>query len=290
MNNNSIKLIIVFFLFTNYLFAKTTYIYNNNQGKKDKRKFYEIEILKLSLEKTKEKYGEYELVPGPKMNLSRALQTIRDNTIENFILKSSASKKFTEEFAYSNFPIDRGVTGYRVSFISPKIKEKINKYNSLEKIKKLKIGQGVGWLDTNILLHNGFKVKTISSYDGIFYMVALNRVDLFPRGISEFLSEYNEFKNIENLDYDKTFLIYYPLPRFFFTNKLNEKAIKRIEEGLKIAYEDGSLDMVFNKYYKKSIDFLEIENRKLYEIENPLIKGLDKSYEKYIFNPYKGQN
>lgn len=280
------KFLIIIFILSSYLYSETTFVYNNIQNSKDKRKLYEIEILNLALSKTVPKYGEYKLIPSPKMNLKRAMQTIRTNEIKNFLLKMSITKEFMDEFAYSNFPVDRGVTGYRASFISPKLKNNLEQYDSLEKIKKLTIGQGVGWLDSDILKYNGFNVKEVSNYTGLFKMTALGRIDFFSRGINEVLGEYQSFNYIKDLDYDRTFILYYPLPRFFYSNKSNQKAVKRIEEGLILASNDGSLDKVFDKYYKKSIDFLNIENRRIYKLENPFLEGVDTSYEKYIFNPF----
>lgn len=267
--------------------SKTIFVYHDHDNDKDSRKLYEIDVLKLALEKTVKEYGDFSLVPSARMNIKRAILSLEQNSVKNFILKMSTTKKLMEELSYTNFPVDRGVLGYRVSFISPKMKEKIKDINTLDKLKKLKMAQGVGWLDTDILKYNGFNVKVISNYDSFFDMLSLNRIDLFSRGINEILGEYESFKNYKKLDHDRTFMLYYPLPRFFFAHKSNKKLIERIEKGLKIAYEDGSLDKLFDKYYKPSIEFLNLQDRKLYKIENPYLKDIDFSYEKYNYNPLK---
>lgn len=280
-------ILILFLLVPLYCFSKTVLTYHAHDNEKDTRKLYEIEVLELALDKTKEEYGDYELKPSHPMTTKRALQTLEENQIENFILKASATKKLTEQFSYTNFPVDRGVLGYRISFISPQMKDKIASINSIEDLKRLKIGQGVGWLDTDILKYNGFNVSEISNYDSFFYMITLNRLDLFSRGINEILGEYESYKHLKNLTHDETFAIYYPLPRFFFMHKSNEKIIKRVEKGLKLAYEDGSLDSLFKKYYQPSIDFVKLDKRKIYKIENPYIEGLDRSFEKYYYDVLK---
>lgn len=267
--------------------SQNIFVYHAPDNDKDTRKLYEVEVLKLALDKTIDEYGDYKLISSAKMNIKRAILTLQQNSIKNFILKMSATKEYMDELAYTKFPVDRGVLGYRVSFISPLMKERIKDINTLEELKKLSIGQGVGWLDTEILKYNGFNVKVISNYDGFFYMISLNRIDLFSRGVNEILSEYKSFSYIKELDYDRTFLLYYPLPRFFFAHKSNQKSIERIEKGLIIAFKDGSLDELFDKYYKPSIDFLELKDRKLYKLENPFLGNIDNSYEKYIYNVFK---
>lgn len=283
---NKIIFLIVF-LISQSVYAKTVFIYNNSiKGSNNVKVIYDYKVLKLSLDKTVKKYGEYDLIPAPNMNKKRAISTVKSNKIKNFIVKISVTKELLSELSYTNFPVDLGVTGYRVSFVSPKIKDKIYDYNTLDKLRTLKIGQGIGWLDVNILEYNGFKVETVSNYTGLIYMLTRNRFDLFPRGANELLGEYETYKHIKYVDYDKTFVLYYPLPRFFFTHKSNQKAIQRIEEGLKIAYEDGSLKEIFNEYFKKSMDFANLKNRKFYNLENPYLEGIDTSYEKYIYNPF----
>ena len=250
----------------------------------DSRKYYEIELLTLALDKTKDKYGDYKLIPSKKMTIKRAEYNLKKNKIKNFILKDSVRNKTFKEFSFANFPVDRGIVGYRVSFISPQMKERINDIKSLEELKTLKFAQGVGWLDTDILKSNGFNVSMIANYDSFFRMITLNRIDFFPRGINEVLAEYNTYKYLDDLDYDRTFALYYPLPRFFFMNKKNKKIAKRIEEGLKIGYYDGSVDKLFEKYYQPSIDFVDMKQRKIYKIDNPFLKDIDKSYEKYNYH------
>ncbi|MAD40936.1 MAG: hypothetical protein CL623_00885 [Arcobacter sp.] len=281
---NMLTFYVLILLIPTFIIASPiTLIYHAEDNDLDARKYYEIELLRLALDKTKDKYGEYKLIPSKKMTITRAVYNLKENKIKNFILKNSVKNNLLNEFSFSNFPVDRGIVGYRVSFISPQMKEKIHNIKSLEELKTLKFAQGVGWLDTNILKSNGFNVSMIANYSSFFHMITLNRIDLFPRGINEILAEYKTYKYLKKLDYDRTFALYYPLPRFFFMNKKNEKITKRIEEGLKIGFYDGSINKLFEKYYQPSIDFVNMKQRKIYKIDNPFLKGIDKSYEKYNY-------
>ncbi|MBU3015010.1 transporter substrate-binding domain-containing protein [Poseidonibacter lekithochrous] len=281
---NMLTFYVLIILIPTFIIASPiTLIYHAEDNEVDARKHYEIELLSLALDKTKDKYGEYKLIPSKKMTITRAVYNLKENKIKNFILKTSVDNTLLNKFSFSNFPVDRGIVGYRVSFISPQMKEKIHNIKSLEELKTLKFAQGVGWLDTNILKSNGFNVRIIANYSSFFHMITLNRIDLFPRGINEVLAEYEAYKHLDKLDYDRTFALYYPLPRFFFMNKKNEKIAKRIEEGLKIGFYDGSIDKLFEKYYQPSINFINMKQRKIYKIDNPFLKGIDKSYEKYNY-------
>ena len=259
------------------------FTYESNKTKNDKQNSYDISLLKLVLEKTVAKYGSYKLVKAPYMNASRILKYMELNKLENFIVKRSYSSKLLEKLDYIPFPIERGVVGYRVFFISPNAKEKISYVKTLDELKKFTMGQGLGWLDVSILEKNGFKVREGSSYQGLFRMVAANRFDLFPRGINQIYNEYEKQKNIKNLFIEKKISLYYPLPKFFFTHKSNKKALKRLDEGLTLAYEDGSFNKLWKRFYAKSLEFANLKNRKILKIENPFLKDIDPSYKKYIY-------
>jgi hypothetical protein len=92
-------------------------------------------------------------------------------------------------------------------------------------------------------------------------------------------------KNATGLDFDRSFVLVYDLPRFFYIHKDNIAAKNRIEKGLQMAFEDGSLKTLWEKYNRESIDYVELANRKVYHLDNPLLKGLKPSYRQYFFNP-----
>jgi hypothetical protein len=279
------KLLLLIIFLTSNLFAETIFTYMSKEDKHDKRKDYNTALLKLSLDKTTPTYGTYKLVPTPKMNHARARKTAFNNELKNFIFKDSVSTKRTSDLAYIPFPVDRGIVGYRVFFVSPEAKERLKEVTSLEDLKKFTFLQGLGWLDTKILRRHGFTVYEGNNYKGLFGMVAKDRADIFPRGVNELFSEYQAYKNIKNLTYDTSLVLYYPLPRFFFSNKANKKALKRVHEGIMMAYEDGSLIELWNSYYKDNLDFVNLKKRKIFKITNPFLDGIDTSYEKYIYKP-----
>lgn len=264
----------------------TTFTYHSKQSMGDKRFEYDHELLKLSLEKTKKKHGPYKLIPlAVNANYKRIEILAQNKQIKNLFFKQSVSTKRLNTLGYVPFPVDRGIVGYRVALVSEQNKEKLKLVKTVQDLKKFTVLQGFGWLDVKILEHNGFKVMQGGSYEGLFEMVSRNRGDLFIRGANELYQEWVDNKHLENLTYDETFVLYYPLPRFFFTHKTNKKAIKRVQEGLILAYNDGSLINLWEKHYLKSIEFVNFNKRKIFKIENPLLKGLDGRYKKYIYTP-----
>lgn len=269
-------------------YSEMIFTYRGKESVNDARYEYDRLLLELALKKTEEKYGPYKMV-STKMgaNEPRSAMDAETGVYENFFVKQSVSPELLKSLAYIPFPVDRGIVSYRIAFIAEKNKEKVANIKTLEQLKKLTILQGVGWLDNDILESNGFKVMTSSYYEPMFKMIARGRADLFFRGANEFLDEWDTNKKIEGLAYDQTIAIHYPLPRFFFTNKANTKAIERVSEGIFTAYNDGSLVKLWKEQNQVSIDFSNLQNRRIFKMDNPLIKDLDPSYIKYNYTPFK---
>jgi hypothetical protein len=266
---------------------ETVFTYRTPESDNDTRYDYDYESLQLALEKTKAQWGPFRLVPSPKMNIARAIEYLNDNRLENPMFKLSACTKLCTKNAYVPFPLDLGIASYRLFFVSKSMDRKLSTIHSLEGLRKLSIGQGHGWLDIDILNSGGFTVVPIPTYESLFSMVAEGRFDLFSRGINEVKQEYHSHKSTKNLTLNRDVGLYYPLPRFFFTNKRNGKAAKRVYEGLEIAYHDGSLIKLWKKHYSPSLNFARIESTKFFQIRNHFLAGIPDTYKQFMLpNPW----
>ncbi len=248
---------------------------------------YYTALITLALEKTRPDYGDYRMQQLGILDTERTLYALAANQYPNLIMERSYDEASTKssKLTYINFPVDGGIVGYRVCFINPAVKEKISKVQTLAELRHYTIIQGIGWADTSILRHNGFKVLEIENYASMFKMTTAGRADLFCRGANEIMPEYEVFKDILKLYYDESFILYYPLPRFFYLNSKSKLAKKRIEAGLKLAYQDGSFKKLWRQYYQPSINFAKLDQRKLFRLENPLLKKLPQDYVQYFFDP-----
>lgn len=280
----------IFYLPAAHADIATVFTYRSPESINDNRYEYDRLLLDLALRKTEAKYGPYKLVASISgANELRSVMIAETNIHENYFVKQSVKPSLMEKLAYIPFPIDRGIVSYRVAFIAEGKQEKIEKIKTVEQLKKLTIVQGTGWFDTEILKHQGFTLLSSSYYESMFNMVARGRADLFTRGANELLHEWKTHQNIKGLTFDKSMVIHYPMPRFFFTNKSNTEAIKRVSEGIMIAYKDGSLIELWQQQYQESIDFVALKNRTLFKINNPFIKALDSSYEQYNYDPFRNE-
>ena len=257
---------------------------------------YYVDVLKLAMEKSRPQYGDYrfEGVPSDASTL-RALSDVVQNSYPNLVLEMGYEDKLTEngDLTYIDLPVDGGIVGYRVCYLNPAIQQKITSTTTLDDLRKYTVGQGVGWADTEIFRHNGFKVIEVDRFPALFRMVAAGRIDLFCRGANQIIEDSYELnalegssktKSLTKLIVDQTFVLVYPLPRFFYLHSKNKLAKERITAGLKIAHADGSLRKLWDKHYKASVDFVHLEQRQIIYLENPLLKNLPTDYKQYFFD------
>jgi len=248
---------------------------------------YSYELIKMALEKTRKKYGDFTLTTVDKVPNKRRFAILQQNTLPNLIVMRGYQTKFNTEgrLTYINFPIDFGLLGWRVCFVSPQSKAKIEAVKTLEELRSYSIVQGIDWTDNIILRENGFRVIELDGYQNLFKVVASGRADLFCRGINELSSEFARFKEIGNLMYNESFVLTYRMPFFYYLNSSNTLVKQRIEEGLSLAYKDGSIMVLWHKYFDTSIQFANVQHRQVFHLTNRAIESAPKGYEKYLINP-----
>lgn len=247
---------------------------------------YPNELIKLALEKTTVEFGPYTLIPvAPEVNTLRALSDIIQNRYGNMVIEQGYDPELdNNQLTFIPIPIDGGIIGHRVCFVSPAKQNEIANIDHIDLLKNFNIAQGVGWTDSKILKANGFHVTEISNYPSIFKMVVSNRADLFCRGANQIETEMKYFKHLHKLDFDKTFVLVYDAPQFFYIHKKNIAAKIRIEKGLNMAFSDGSFKSLWEKYHRNTIDYVGLSKRKVFRLENPLLKNLPPDYRRYYFN------
>lgn len=248
------------------------------------RKAYELKVLELALEHTREDYGDYEIQTYARSSWARMMRDLKSHSRPNdlHVLGYSSKKKSLQTLTYVKFPVHLGVLGYRVCFVSEQAKEAFSNVRRLQDLKTFSHGQGKGWVDSSVLKHNKLKVVEFEGAPRLIRMTAKNEVQTFCRGISEIKEEFEENSRLRGLVVDADVALYYPHLRFFYTHKNNAALVERLDKGLHLAYEDGSLLRLFLNTHKESLEFSNMSSRHVIALENPFLKGVDFDYSGYI--------
>lgn len=184
--------------------------------------------------------------------------------------------------------IYRGLLGQRVLMIKRGNQYKFDGIKTLDDLKKVSLGQGRFWADTNVLTANGLNVTKVLKYDGLFYMLDGDRFDALPRGVHEPWAEMKSRPQLA-LDVEKNLLLSYVNPFYFFVNKQNTQLAADIERGMRIALEDGSFDEYFlnDPTVKDVIANANLQDRTIIKLSNPSLPPKTPVNEKILwFDPY----
>jgi hypothetical protein len=266
-----------------------TFIYHSPESNQDQRYLYHWEILKTALERTKDKFGPYELKPSEFMNETRQVRELKNASGKLTVMYLSTTPDFEENLIPVRIPVDKNLGGYCIFLIRKENAQKFNDIKSIEHLRKFSFGLGQGWVDVDILKANNFNVVTGSNYEGLFEMLIHKRFDIFLRAAIEITTEYDNRKaDMPDLFIEESLVFYYPLPMYFWFPKTAEGKLMatRAEAGMRIMIKDGTYDKIFDKFQRDKIMRLNLKNRKIFKITNPFL-GPETPFSdtKLWFNP-----
>lgn len=241
-------------------------------------------LLQLALSKLPESYKVQETVPNT--SEERMVSMLMDNQLD--VVWYATTNELEEKLQPIRIPIYRGLLGYRVLMIKKGTQHKFNGIKTLSDLRRVSLGQGHFWADTNVLTANSLNVVRVLKYEGLFYMLDGDRFDAFPRGAHEPWSEMQRYPDLA-LEVEQNLLLSYTNPFYFFVNKTNTKLAQDIERGLRLAIEDGSFDAYFfnDPTVKDVMTKANLKNRTLIKLDNPgLPKNTPVDDASLWFNPY----
>lgn len=241
-------------------------------------------LLTLALSKLPEKYELEQTIASN--SEERMVSMVMDNQLD--VVWYATTNDLEERLQPIRICIYRGLLGYRVLMIKKGTQHKFDGIENLEDLKRVSLGQGRFWADTNVLTANNLNVVKVLKYEGLFYMLDGDRFDAFPRGAHEPWSEMQRYPKLA-LDVEQNLLISYTNPFYFFVNKSNTKLAADIERGLRMAIEDGSFTEYFlnDPTVKDVMAKANLKSRTLIKLDNPgLPKKTPVDDASLWFDPY----
>lgn len=239
----------------------------------DKRHTYYWEILEAALQANRGKYGDYKITSyGTPMNFQRAAAEVEAGEKGRINIVSRATNlELEERLRAIPIPLDKGLLGYRLFLVMPETQARLASVQTLSDLKQYTIGQATVWTDTKILGDNKFKLVLADNYEGLFQMLGVRRYDLFSRGVIEIHAEWQAHKDqIPGLSIEKTLMLAYPMPRYFFVprTKEGEKMAERITDGLQRLARSGEFERRYQAYKKLVLADLDLAGRKVFRLTN----------------------
>jgi hypothetical protein len=269
-----------------YGWSTTIITYPQTESRTDPRARYPIALLQLCLAKTS---LDFQLRPSADpMQQARSLRLVETNGGVD-VLWTLTSIAREAKLRAIRIPIDRGLMGWRLLLIKQQDQEKFDHITSVEGLALLEGGQGHDWPDLPILRLGKLSVTGSSSYQGLFKMLARGHIDYFPRSAMEIWPELDAHQGQHgNIDFavEETMAIHYPAALYFFVHKNNQQLADALENGLRLAIADGSMQQLFNQFFHATLNLSRLHERRVITLENPLLpKETPLANASYWFNP-----
>lgn len=248
------------------------YIYHPPESALDTRYLYQWKILETALEKTQAEYGPYALERSVFMTEKRQAHELNHSTGKLTVMYLGTTPEFERDLVPIRIPVDKNLGGYCVFLVREDTLGRCAGLRTLDDLRGLKFGLGLGWVDVDILQANQLRVVTGSNYEGLFEMLAARRFDVFLRAAVEVVEEFEARKAaLPELRIEETLCLYYPLPMYFWFSRTAEgrRLAARAERGMRSMIEDGTYDRIFSEYQSAKIERLKLRGRRVIRIENP---------------------
>ena len=244
--------------------------YPRPESNPDERSLYTQRLLELALQRANPGY-RVEQHPV-RMLQGRALLRLQKGEGIDVVSTMTTSER-EASFMPVRIPLDKGLIGWRLLLINKAQASKLKSVRTLEDLKRLTAGQGSDWPDTAILRANGLPVYGTSNYEALFSMLESERIDYFPRAVTEIWSEVGLYQ--ERLAVEPSLVLRYPTAIYFFVRKDNTLLAADITSGLEKMIADGSFEKLFQEFYGEMIRKSALKERRILDLKNPLMpKGL----------------
>ncbi|NIY76177.1 hypothetical protein HED22_11035 [Thalassospira sp. HF15] len=229
---------------------------------------YELEVIELALEHAD---GDFRLVIDefPAMTQSRISSMMLEDKVDVMFTGYSIERETT--FLQVNFPMTRGLLGYRAFLTHVENLPALEQVQSLEQLKKFCIGTGSDWPDASIMEKNGFCVDR-APRDQLWAMLANKRFDLLSRAVHEGSREIDTIREQHpEIVFSTSTVLAYPFDLFIYVNRNNKRLHRILTQGLSRAYSNGDFMRHFlsNPDLRYALETLKDARTHIFRIENP---------------------
>jgi hypothetical protein len=155
------------------------------------------------------------------------------------VMDTGAAPRMAEEARILPFPLDLGLSGYRLMLARRDRLPELRAIRTLDDLRRLRFGQGPDWVDGYILRAAGLKVVE-AEFLALFRMLEAGRFDVFPLGADEadlLLSRFGE--QAPSVVVLQDWCVHYRFARVLAVRPSESAVYDALQDGLGRLYGDG---------------------------------------------------
>jgi len=232
---------------------------------------YEIGVIQMALDHADGRH-RLTLIELPNVPQARILAMLDRNVDVNTFITGYARER-EKRFFQVDIPITRGLLGHRVFMVHQRHENFFQSVKTQADLQSIKMGSGIGWMDTRVLLNAGFDVVT-STYQNLWGMLENGRFEAFNRGVAEVPLEWTRIKKAgKPLTLEPHVMVSYPFDAFIYVTRENPALYHVLKQGLIRAYETGAFLEYFRTHpsIRAMKDSVQPEKRHHIRLENPFL-------------------
>lgn len=263
---------------------QTVHFWNGN--KSPARQSYELALLQACLNVTNEEYF------AVKVTVDNSNYPCADdegnifNSGADILVTVAGNVKFKDKNKLViSQPLTKGLLGYRLLLVRDDSLAKFAQLKKPQQLQALSMGIPQTWADAELFRHNQYKVIEQGTLDDLFLLLKNGTFDYIALGANEVEEIFNHrVASMGEISIEPTLLLYYPFPLVFYVNPRNPALAQRMEKGLKMIINNGEYDRLFNYYYGDVAPRLNLRNRRMFTLENPILPEDMLGFSTGLFN------
>ncbi|MBU2985262.1 hypothetical protein KO528_07855 [Saccharophagus degradans] len=257
------------------LAAEPTIVRYFSKGNTEGLRTYQLELVKLLLEKTRATHGDYSLIiVDSDLSAARAKAETEKGELINTHYATEWSGEFVNAENVYVLPhsVLKGLLGMRSLIVREDRLQDFEHIDQHNQLSLFKAGQRTDWPDVEILKYNKLPTLLTEQLTSLSPMLQAHRFDYLPLSILEAPAVTVPFNTGSNaLAISPSTAIFYPLAMHLCVSKTKPKIAERLGAGLTIASEDGSIDALFEKHFGFIAVLLAQRKLTTLILNNPLI-------------------
>lgn len=257
------------FVFSFETLATDLVIVNVGESENDSRIHFKNELVKMSLDITKDTYGDYKIVENKqRMNISRAFRELEKG--ETLTLTFAHTREEFEDKALPiRVPVRKGLDSYRLLMVRKGEEQIFAEIQDIEDLKQYVVGLSPNWSTYQIMQNHGFRIADATIYSSMFKMLESGRFDFIPRALNEVYAELESYQPTgKGLAIVPDIVLYIPSASYMFVSPAKPRLFQRLNSGLHALNVNGQLNALIDKYNKVHIEKAKIQGRRVISIEH----------------------
>lgn len=239
------------------------YVINADEAGVDRRGIYTRTLIQEALVRTEARYGPSELhVDAEHYSRLRLIQAVElGDPVTLAVLPSNPGLE--RRLLPIKVDLADGLLGQRVSLIRQQDAGLFEGIHGTNDLKRFVAGAGADWEIALRFKQLGITVLEAGDYEALFPMLVRGRFDHLSRSVMEVLSEYDSHKvGLPELAVEPNLLLETDMPLYAFLSPKAGALRQRLEEGLQLLANDGTIQKTVRTQFEKDLIALKVAQRR----------------------------